>query len=76
MLFMSTLLCRKGDDPLSPVYTPSILFSFTLSPKKRRAEQGLERYEVSKRRREDKDITSYSVEFTASETDVVFVPQC
>ena len=60
MLFMSTLLGRKGDDPLSPAYTPSI-FSFTLSPKKRRAEQGLERYEASKRRREDKNIMKQRV---------------
>ena len=67
------VLGRKCNDPLSPAYTPSI-FSFTSSPKKRRAEQGLERYEAAKRRREDRDIneaTSSSVEFTAGETDVV-----
>ena len=49
-----TSVGRKSEDPLSPAYTPS-LFSFTSSPKKRRAEQGLDRYEATKWRQEEKD---------------------
>ena len=49
-----TSLCGKSEDPLSPMYTPS-LFSFTPSPKKIKAEQGLERYEAAKQGRGEKD---------------------
>ena len=64
------LLGRKSED-----YTPS-LFSFTPSPKNRRAEQGLERYEVAKRRRQEKDRTEAAdaLEALASMTDDVHYP--
>ena len=52
----SYALGRKSEDPLSPAYIPS-LFSFTLSPKKRKTEQGLERYKAVKRKRDEKDRT-------------------
>ena len=42
----SYTLGRKSEDLLSPAYIPS-LFSFTPSPKKRRTEQGLERYKAA-----------------------------
>ena len=69
------LLGRKSEDPLSPAYIPS-LFSFTPSPKKRRAEQGLERYEVAKRRRQEKDRieAADALEALASMTDDVHYP--
>ena len=51
---MSIRCSQKNDDPLSPAYVPSI-FSFTSSPKKRKAEQSLRRYESAKRRKENKD---------------------
>ena len=41
---------------MSPAYIPSI-FSFTPSPKKRGAEQGLECYEAAKQRQEEKEKT-------------------
>ena len=55
-VYYSHTVGQRSDHPLSPAYVPSS-FSFTPSPKKRRAEQGLERYEAAKRRREDKDRT-------------------
>ena len=58
-------------------HLPPSLFSFTPSPKKRRAEQGLERYEVAKRRRQEKDRTEAAdaLEALASTTDDVhYIP--
>ena len=67
------LLGRKSEYPLSPAYT---LFSFTPSPKKRIAEQGLERYEVAKRRRQEKERieAADALEALASTTDDVHYP--
>ena len=68
-------LGRKSEDPLSPAYIPSI-FSFNPSPKKRRAEQGLERYEAAKQRRENKgrNETTDDMVASANTTDDVFYP--
>ena len=49
-------VCQKSDDPLLPAYVPSI-FSFASSPKERKAEQSLGRYESAKRRKEKKNET-------------------
>ena len=51
------------------------MFSFTPSPKKRRAEQGLDRYEAAKRRREEKDRTEAGdalLELAGETKDVVY----
>ena len=45
---------QKSDDPLSTAYVQSI-FSFTSAARKREAEQGIQRYEAAKRRRESRD---------------------
>ena len=66
----SYILGLKSEDPLSPAYIPS-LFSFTPSPKKRRTEQGLERYEAAKRRGEEKDRTEAADGLVALADDVV-----
>ena len=66
----------KSDDPLSPAYTPTI-FSFTPPPKKRTAEQSLERYEAVKRRREEKlkmEAANTLLTF-AEQDDTVVCPQ-
>ncbi len=79
MIILCCIVCtvgRKSDDPLSPAYVPSI-FSFTTSPKKRRAEQGLERYKAAKRRREEKDkieTANTLIEFSGHGNDVVYPP--
>ena len=67
----SDTLGRKSEDPLLPAYIPS-LFSFTPSPKKRRTEQGLERYEAAKRRRDEKDRTEAADGLVALADDVVY----
>ena len=59
---------------MSPAYIPSI-FSFTPSPKKRGAEQGLERYEAAKRRREEKEKTEAAdslVELSSNSDGIVY----
>ena len=48
---------RRSDDPLSPAYVPSI-FSFTTPRGKRELEQGLERYQAAKQRRDGTKRTS------------------
>ena len=61
---------------MSPAYIPTI-FSFTPSPKKRGAEQGLERYEAAKRRREEKEKTETQDSFvvpSSSSHGVVYPP--
>ena len=42
---------ERSDDPLSPVYVPTI-FAFTTSPMKRKCDKDLQRYQSAKRRRE------------------------
>ena len=55
----SKLICSqhfvggRSDDALSPAYVPSI-FSFTTPRRKRELEQGVGRFQVAKRRRENK----------------------
>ena len=46
-------VAKKKDDPLSPAYVPS-LFSLTPSLKRKVAEQSMNRYTASKRRKEAK----------------------
>ena len=77
-MYHSTIICNiipaglKSEDPMSPAYVPS-LFSFTPSPKKRGAEQGLEHYEAAKRRREEKEKTE-AANVLSSQSDSTVYP--
>ena len=55
---INTTMCfcvgQRSNDPLSPAYIPST-FSFTTPQRKRELEQGLERFQAAKRRRENKE---------------------
>lgn len=69
---------QKSEDAMSPAYIPSV-FSFTSSPKKRGAEQGLERYKAAKRRREEKQKTEAACGaadgvVALSSNDIVYPP--